>query len=83
MMLLIHLMQETPTMLVGVISDSEISHFLWHPQLDWSLLAQQFETDVFANTRAAFDNFVKSGQLWAFVIGLIIGYLVRSFTSYG
>lgn len=83
MMLLIHLMQEMPTVVASVIPDGEVWQLLWHPQLDWSLLAQQFETDVFANTRSAFDNFVKSGQLWAFVIGLVIGYLVRSFTSYG
>lgn len=83
MMLLIHLMQEIPTVVANVIPDGETWQLLWHPHLDGSLLAQQFETDVFANTRSAFDNFVKSGQLWAFVIGLVIGYLVRSFTSYG
>ncbi|WP_199336521.1 hypothetical protein [Oscillatoria sp. FACHB-1407] len=81
-MLLIHLVQDMPTLL-AVSPDSDFWNLLWHPHLDWSLLAQQFETDVFANARRSFDNFVKSGQLWALLIGLVIGYLVRSFTSYG
>ncbi|MDX2213896.1 MAG: hypothetical protein SFY66_11475 [Oculatellaceae cyanobacterium bins.114] len=81
-MLLIHLMQDMPTLL-AVGPDSDLWNMLWHPHVDWSLLAQQFETDVFANARNSFDNFVKSGQLWALLAGLVIGFLIRSFTSYG
>jgi hypothetical protein len=49
----------------------------------WTVLAQQFETDVFAGTRAWFANFIESGQVWALIIGIILGYAFRSFTSYG
>jgi hypothetical protein len=55
----------------------------WQSPLDWSLLAQQFETDVFADTRDWFQNFIESGQVWALLIGFILGYMLRSFTSYG
>lgn len=56
---------------------------LWHWHLDYPTLAQQFDTDVFAGVRRAADNFVKTGQVWALLIGIIIGYLLRGFTSYG
>lgn len=49
---------------------------------DWSYLAA-FNTDVFANTRAFFNNFVKSGQAWALGVGLILGYVIRGFMTYG
>jgi hypothetical protein len=56
---------------------------LWHLHIDWSLLAQQFDTDVFAGTRKILNNFVKSGQIWALLIGIVLGYIIRGLTSYG
>ncbi|MFM7427816.1 MAG: hypothetical protein ACKO7W_22930 [Elainella sp.] len=47
------------------------------------LQGQQFDTDVFKGARGIFNGFIKSGQLWAFLIGLIVGYLLRALTTYG
>ncbi|WP_416675554.1 hypothetical protein [Egbenema bharatensis] len=58
-----------------------IAHSTW-TAIDWSLIAQ-FETDVFRPVREFFENFIESGQIWAFLIGLVLGYLFRSLTSYG
>jgi hypothetical protein len=83
-MLLIHLLQDMPTWLAHMATIPDLSHgLLWHTQLDWSLLSQVFNTDPFAGARNAFDHFITSGQVWAFIVGLIIGYLFRSFTTYG
>ncbi|NJO76123.1 MAG: hypothetical protein HC833_21645 [Leptolyngbyaceae cyanobacterium RM1_406_9] len=82
-MLLIHLAQDITTGLTSVAAWSEVWHSYWPSPMDWSLLAQQFETDVFADFRSAFNNFIESGQVWALLIGLILGYLIRSLTSYG
>lgn len=49
---------------------------------DWSHLAQ-FNTDVFAPTRGWFNNFLKTGQVWALVIGFVLGFIFRGMTSYG
>ena len=50
---------------------------------DWSTLAQKsFDTDVFAGFRASMNNFVKSGQVWALIIGFVLGYLIRGMTTY-
>lgn len=57
--------------------------FLHGNTTDWILLAQQFDTDPFAGIREWFGNLVATGQLWALIIGFILGYLFRGFTSYG
>jgi hypothetical protein len=59
---------------------TDLSWF-WH--LDGSHLVAQFNTDVFAGTRAFADNFMKSGQMWALIIGFVVGFLVKGMTSYG
>jgi hypothetical protein len=83
-MIWIHLSQALPTWLAHLSSISDLGQaLLSHTHIDWNLLAQVFNTDPFAGTRKAFEHFVESGQVWAFVIGLIIGYLFRSFTTYG
>jgi hypothetical protein len=50
---------------------------------DWSLLAQTLDTDPFRGFRELFSNFFASGQAWAFLAGVVFGYLIRSLTSYG
>jgi hypothetical protein len=52
--------------------------------LHWEVLAQQqFDTDVFAATRRTVGEFVASGKLWTLLIGIVIGYILKSVTSYG
>lgn len=48
------------------------------------VIAQQQiqDIDILADVQAAFDSFVSSGQVWALLIGLVLGYLVRSLTTY-
>lgn len=54
-----------------------------HPgDFDWSLLAQ-FDTDPFRGVRQTLREFFTSGKVWIFVAGLVVGYLIRGFTSYG
>lgn len=47
------------------------------------VLAQQFDQDILGDISTAFGRFVDSGQLWAMVIGFVIGYIFKSLTSYG
>lgn len=49
--------------------------------LDWTILAQQFNQDILGDMQKAFDNFIKSGQVWAMVIGFVLGYMLRSATA--
>ncbi|MGF1538771.1 MAG: hypothetical protein ACFB4J_20105 [Elainellaceae cyanobacterium] len=47
------------------------------------VLAQYFETDVFASTRTWWNDFVSSGKIWTLIFGIVLGYLLRALTSYG
>jgi hypothetical protein len=44
-------------------------------------IAQVYKDDLFSNLGRSWDNFIRSGQVWALVIGFFIGYLFRSLTS--
>ncbi len=82
-MLLVHVAQPLIDTVFGVIGWNTIWHGTALSPSDWLTLAQQFETDVFADFRNFLTTFIESGQIWALVIGFILGYILRSLTSYG
>jgi hypothetical protein len=41
------------------------------------------QTDLGGDVQRAWAQLVKTGQLWAMIIGFILGYMIRSFTSFG
>ena len=47
------------------------------------LQGQQFDTDVFKGARNTFSSFMKTGKLWVFLAGLVVGYVLRAVTTYG
>ncbi|MDP5018697.1 MAG: hypothetical protein NWQ43_15585 [Dolichospermum sp.] len=49
---------------------------------DYFLYGQVTETDVVGQMQAAWNNFVKTGQIWALLIGVVLGYMFKSLTSY-
>ena len=52
--------------------------------INWTVVAQTItDQDLLGNIQKAFNNFIKTGQVWALLIGLFIGYMIRSLTSYG
>ena len=86
-MMLIHLLQMIPDVATAIPDVSAWgetgSHVFNISPADWSFVAQQFETDVFADFRTFFNNFIQSGQIWALIVGIVIGYLLRGLTTYG
>jgi hypothetical protein len=49
---------------------------------DWLFLAQQVQdAKVLDNIQGAFGNFVQSGQAWAMLFGVVLGYMFRVFTG--
>ncbi|MBD2308383.1 MULTISPECIES: hypothetical protein [Chroococcidiopsis] len=60
-----------------------MSQILWH--LPWhSTLAQSIkDPDLLGQWQKAFDHFIQTGQVWALLIGIFIGFLVKSMTSFG
>ncbi|MGQ4648270.1 hypothetical protein [Lyngbya aestuarii] len=50
---------------------------------DWLVLAQQInDPDVLGQMRDAWNHFVASGQVWALLIGIALGYIFRNFTAF-
>lgn len=47
-----------------------------------TVIAQQFDQDVIADIGNAMTTFVESGQVWALIIGFVLGYMLRSVTTY-
>ncbi|NUN64687.1 hypothetical protein HCU40_07975 [Pseudanabaena biceps] len=52
-----------------------------HSPFHMDLLAQQFKQDVAGDMAKGWNNFVKSGQIWALMIGVVVGYMFRSITN--
>ena len=47
-----------------------------------TFLAQRIEDpDLLGQVQDTWDNFIESGQVWAMLIGLLVGYMFRSMTS--
>jgi len=83
--MLLHVIQDATVWLnhLSVVSDAWQS-FQIDLSTDHLVLAQQFkQTDLWGDVTRAFDNFVKTGQAWAFVGGLFLGYLLKAFTTFG
>ena len=60
-----------------------ISQLLLKLPINWTIVAQTLkQTDLVSDVQKVFAHFVATGQIWAMITGLIIGYLFRSLTSY-
>jgi hypothetical protein len=60
-----------------------ISQLLLKLPINWTIVAQTIkQTDLVGDVQRVFGHFVATGQIWALLTGLIVGYLFRSLTSY-
>ena len=60
-----------------------LSQLLLKLPINWTIVAQTLkQTDLVSDVQKVFGHFVATGQIWALLTGLIIGYLFRSLTSY-
>ncbi len=54
-----------------------------HLPTDHLILGQMFQQDILGDLGKGFNTFVKTGRLWAMLIGFVIGFVFKSMTSYG
>ena len=47
------------------------------------IVGQYFDQDLIGTTGQMLTGFYESGQLWALLIGIVIGYIFKSAFSYG
>jgi hypothetical protein len=50
---------------------------------DWTVLAQFKEPDFAGDIGKSWAHVVKTGQVWAFLVGALFGYMIKTFTSFG
>lgn len=61
-----------------------ISQNFWDLPVNLTVLAQNVtDPDLIGQIQKAWNIFVKSGQIWALLIGLVVGYIFRNLTKYG
>ena len=64
-------------------TSASLQQLHWHTQASWNMLAQTVQDpDVLGQMQKAFNNFIKSGQAWALGIGVVLGYMIKGFTSF-
>lgn len=60
------------------------SQLLEHSSLNYIAVTTNIkDPDLLGNVQESVNHFVASGQVWALLIGLVIGYMLRSMLSYG
>jgi hypothetical protein len=67
---------------MNYLNDS-LSQLIWHLPANITILAQNTNVDMVAEIVKTWNHFVQTGQIWALLIGLVVGYLLRNLTTYG
>ncbi|WP_299487182.1 hypothetical protein [Acaryochloris sp. IP29b_bin.137] len=67
---------------LDLVSQSHIAQKIIFQTHQHSIWIAQFEDNLGSSFQSAWDNFIQSGQVWALIIGFIVGYVFRSITSY-
>lgn len=91
-MLLLNILNILDTSTIGLISSNGIDsllHYhdfslLGHQLFDWTnLLAQNMgelkKVDILGDFQTSFQHFIKTGQVWALGIGLVLGWVLKGF----
>jgi hypothetical protein len=62
---------------------NSLSNLIWHLPANVTLLAQNItDPDLLGQIQRAWGHFIQTGQIWALLIGLVIGYIFRNLTSF-
>ncbi|NEP05600.1 MAG: hypothetical protein F6K25_25025 [Okeania sp. SIO2G4] len=62
-----------------MIDETNILDFLGLKTLySWPILAQQVDVNLWSDVQKAWSNFIECGQVWALLVGLFIGWMVKS-----
>jgi len=60
-----------------------MSDFCWYVLATNTVIAQAFkDPDFLGQIQQAWTHFVSTGQIWALLIGLVVGYIFRNLTTY-
>ncbi len=75
--MIVNLMPEITAGLTNSINWNDAAHLLvWKSHLSSTVLLGQ-SYDIFADFQKAWNNFVSTGQIGAFFIGIFIGWFIK------
>jgi hypothetical protein len=75
--MLVNLMPEITAGLTGSIDWNDLTHlFVFKSHLSSTFVLGQ-SYDIFTNFQKAWNNFVSTGQIGAFFIGMFIGWFIK------
>jgi hypothetical protein len=58
-------------------------NWLYHPtMINIVATITDKDVDIIGQVQDAFHKFVVTGQVWALIIGIVVGYMFKGFTSY-
>ena len=75
--MIVSLMPEITAGLTNSINWNDAAHLLvWKSHLSSTVLLGQ-SYDIFADVQKAWNNFVSTGQIGAFFIGIFVGWFIK------
>lgn len=55
----------------------------YHPiMINFVVAITEKDVDIISQVQEAYHKFVVTGQVWALIIGIVVGYMFKGFTSY-
>ncbi|HLO85828.1 MAG TPA: hypothetical protein VK203_12590 [Nostocaceae cyanobacterium] len=68
---------------MNYVSDA-ISQIVWHLPVNATFLAQNVtDPNIIGQMQRAWNHFVLTGQIWAFIIGAVVSYLFLKLSKFG
>jgi hypothetical protein len=75
---LINIMELTPVASNHTELKTELRHNFFHKSQPQTIIAQQVnDPDVMGQMGTYLKNFVETGQVWALLVGLVLGFVFR------
>ncbi|MDZ8184657.1 MAG: hypothetical protein RMX96_07390 [Nostoc sp. ChiSLP02] len=61
-----------------------ISQLFWHLSVNLATAVPAIsDPDLMGQIQKSWNHFIQTGQVWALLIGLVIGYMIRNLTIFG
>lgn len=81
--MVVNLIQEVTTDLASLTSGSDsVQLLVWKLLFNGAVLAQNVQqTTLLSDIQKAWNHFVQTGQIWALLIGIVVGYAIRNITA--
>ncbi|MGC1307711.1 MAG: hypothetical protein WA885_10805 [Phormidesmis sp.] len=67
----------------ALYTGSYVPYFETTATVGTPIIGQYFDQDLIGSTGKMLNGFYESGQIWALLIGIVLGYGFKSFSSYG